>query len=356
MWIGLLPEGQAVGEKRRRLRRIRIAAGRLYEKSIVYINVIIMTNLASFDLNLLRVLDALLKERSTVRAGQRIGLSQPAVSAALKRLRGALGDELFFRRGQRMEPTSQALSLAGPLQEVLDGIEALISPAKDFDPRTSTAGFRISGSDFFAELLMPRLADQLQALGPAICVHLVDLQPRNPLLVLEQTDMDLALIPGKDFPDWVEHQRAFRSSFSVVARADHPRLVRAGLRSGEIIPIDLFCDLGHAVFSQEGRKGAMGDAALARVGRSRRVAMTLPVFSGVYRAVAGSDLVAILPTPLARHVAKTHGLEVFLPPMPLEPAAIAMVWHRRNSANPAHRWFREQVAGLLSKLDDPAVD
>lgn len=313
-----------------------------------------MTNLSGFDLNLLRVLDALLAERSTVAAGRRLGLSQPAVSAALKRLRGALGDDLFFRKGQRLEPTRRALALEPALRETLTGIEALIHGPAPFDPRTSSAHFRIAGSDFFAELLMPRLAGHLQRLGSAICVHLVDLVPDNHLATLDRETVDLALTPVREFPKRIEFRPGFRSSFSVIARRDHPRLARAGLHPGQVVPLDLFCDLGHVVFSQEGNSAAMGDAALARVGRKRRVAMTLPVFSGVYRAVAGSDLVALLPTPLAHHVAGACGLEIFRPPMPLDVAQISLAWHRRNSAAPGHAWFRDLVAELLAPLDEAA--
>ncbi len=118
-------------------------------------------NMAKFDLNLLRVLDALLHEGSTVRAGARIGLSQPAVSAALGRLRHALGDELFLRHGQGLEPTDYARSLEIPLRKALDGLEALLSGPDNFDPATATLTFKLSGSDFFAEMLMPVLADQV---------------------------------------------------------------------------------------------------------------------------------------------------------------------------------------------------
>ncbi|MHA6324328.1 LysR family transcriptional regulator [Roseivivax sp. CAU 1753] len=311
-----------------------------------------MANLSSFDLNLLRVLDALLREHSTVRAAERLGLSQPAVSAALGRLRITLGDDLFFRRGQGLEPTHYALSLATPLREVLNRVENLIQGPDTFDPATSNQGFRLSGSDFFAELLMPRLAEHLQAHAPLMRVHLVDLVPDNYINTLDQYEVDLALLPTTDLPDWVESQTVFRAGFAVVARQNHPRLQRAGILPSEAIPMDLFCDLGHVLFSPEGKSHAMGDAALARVGRKRRVVMTMPVFSGVYRAVAGSDLVALLPSVLARHVAPAAGLDIYTAPMPVPVAQLDMVWHRRYSASQAHRWMRTQIADLLKPLDE----
>ncbi len=309
-------------------------------------------NLAAFDLNLLRVLDALHREGSTVRAGARIGLSQPAVSAALGRLRHALGDELFFRRGQGLEPTDYARSLEFPVRDILDTIETVLEEPKKFVPETADQCFKISGSDFFAEMQMPRLADFVSRCAPGVRVQLVDLVPDSYVDTIERYEVDLALIPATPMPNWAEQRPVFQSTFSVVARSGNPRLQRAGLKPGDVVPIDLFCDIGHVLFSPEGKLTAMGDAALARVGRARRVVMTLPVFSGVYRAVSESDLIALIPRQLALRVAPKAGLSVYQPPMPVDPAQIMMVWHKRSTASPAHRWLRDRIAEILNPLDD----
>lgn len=115
--------------------------------------------------------------------------------------------------------------------------------------------------------------------------------------------------------------------------------------------MDLYCDPGHVFFSPEGKSRAAGDDALAGIGRKRRVIMTLPFFSAVYRAVATSDLIALLPSALANHVALTVGLEVFKSPMPVPAEQLSMVWSRRYSASPAHVWLRKQIAELLTPLD-----
>ncbi|MGP1394930.1 MAG: LysR family transcriptional regulator [Inquilinaceae bacterium] len=309
-------------------------------------------NLSAFDLNLLRVLDALLREGSTVKAGERIGLSQPAVSAALGRLRQALGDRLFVRHGQGLEPTDFARSLELPLREILDRLEHLLSGPGDFDPTTADVTFKLSGSDFFAEMLMPRLADQVSRRAPGMRVQLVDLVPDSYVDTLERYEVDMALIPATTLPDWVDHKPVFRSHFAVIARIGHPGLERAGVKPGDIVPIDLFCDLGHVLFSPEGRLRAMGDAALARVGHERRVVMTMPVFSGVYRAVSESDLIALIPHQLARRIAPKAGIAVYRTPMPVDPALIVMIWHKRSTATPPHRWLRELIAEILLPLDD----
>ena len=311
-----------------------------------------LMNLYAFDLNLLRVLDALLLEGSTVRAGERIGLSQPAVSSALGRLRAALDDPLFVRHGQRLEPTAYALSLARPLRDTLDNIETMIAGPESFDPATASETFKISGSDFFAEMLMPALGERLSRVGPDIRVQLVDLVPDNFVGKLESHEVDMALIPALDHPGWVDWEPMFRSCFVVIARQDHPVLRAHGLKPGDKVPIDLFCDLGHILFSPEGNLNAMGDAALAKIGRERRVVMTMPVFYGVCRAVSASDHVALMPAQMAHKLRDTLGIDAYIPPMPIPAAQIGMIWHKRATNAPAHRWMRAQIADLLKPLDN----
>jgi DNA-binding transcriptional LysR family regulator len=307
-------------------------------------------NLRAFDLNLLRILSALLAEQSTVRAAERVGLSQSAVSAALSRLRGALGDPLFVRQGQRIVPTDFARSLEVPLKSILEDLEKLLLEHVDFDPSGVTQSFKIAASDFFAVMLMPQLAEILSRRAPHMQVQLVDLLPDSYAGILERTGIDLALVPKTDFPPWSEHQPLFQSRFVMIARSGHPRLARSGLAPGAVVPIDLFCDLGHVVFSPEGNLKAMGDAALARIGRTRRVIMTMPVFSGVCLAVSGSDLVALVPEQLALRMASQLGIDIYLPPMPLSAASMCMLWHKRSTGTAAHRWFRNTVAEVLGSL------
>lgn len=318
-------------------------------KPQIRIKGIAQMNFATFDLNLLRVLDALFQEGSTTKAGLRLGLSQSAVSGALSRLRLALDDRLFIRQGNRLVATDYALSLRSGLSDELERLETLLSPPASFDPATASGTFKIAASDFFAELLMPPLADRLNRIAPQIRAQLVDLVPHDYVQSLDRYGADLALMPDQDLPDWVMCERLFSSPFAVIARRDNP--ATSELADGKEMPLDLFCDLSQVLFSPEGNLAAMGDAALARVGRTRQVAITVPVFSGVCRAVSQSDLIALIPWQLAENVADLYGLRVFEPPMPVDPALIVGIWHKRSNAAPLARWMRGEIFDLMKRLD-----
>ncbi|MEP0940313.1 MAG: LysR family transcriptional regulator [Rhizobiaceae bacterium] len=309
-----------------------------------------MTNLHKLDLNLLRVLDAVLQYGSTVRAGEKLGLSQPAVSAALGRLRATLDDELFVRRGQGLQPTDFAISLRVPLRQNLESIEAMLLHREDFDPINCSDNFKISGSDYFAELLMPPLATLLSRQAPNMKVNLVNLVPDHRPDTIEQFGVDMALMPQVDLPDWLDSQFVLYGIFTIIARHGHPRLIEANVQPGDRLPLDLFCDLDHILFSPEGKSVGVGDEALAVIGRSRRVVMTLPSFSGICRSVAGSDLIALMPIVYANQVAKQLSLNLYaIPPqMSVQPVRLEIVWPRRSTANPAHMWLRKQIRELMT--------
>jgi len=306
-------------------------------------------NFTTFDLNLLRVLDALFREGSTVKAGERLAMSQSAVSGALSRLRHGLDDPLFVRQGNRLVATDYAVSLRDPVRKELERLQTILTPPAAFVPATANGTFKIAASDFFAELLMPPLGDLLHRIAPGLRAQLIDLVPHAHVESLERRNADIALIPDMDLPDWVGRAPLFHSPFHVIARAANPGI--EGLTAGDTMPMDVFCDLHHVLFSPEGNLEAMGDAALARVGKRRQVAMTVPVFSGVCRAVSESDLIALVPAQLATRVAADFKLAVFEPPMQIDPALIIGIWHKRSEKTPLAMWMREQVFGLMKELD-----
>jgi DNA-binding transcriptional LysR family regulator len=197
-------------------------------------------NLNALDLNLVRVLDALLREKSVTRAGERIGLSQPAVSAALNRLRHALNDQLFVRRGNDMVPTPRAESLAEPVRLALREIERAFQPATDFEPARLERTFTFMGADFFSMLLMPSFAARVAARASGVSLRFLDSARGDVSRLLQEDEIDAALERPLDVADWISSAPLFHSPFVIIAAKDNAAIRQAGIADGGSLPIDLF--------------------------------------------------------------------------------------------------------------------
>ncbi len=322
-----------------------------FVKSIVVIVLIQTMNLLSFDLNLLKVLDALLRDASTTRAGERIGLSQPAVSAALGRLRAAFGDPLFVRDGQALRPTEYALSLAAPLQHLLEDTSQLLArPA--FDPSTATDVFRLAAPDFFTEMLLPDLTARLERDALGVTLRYTDAIGPKTFDDIREGRLDLMILPERTLAPWLESEPLLRADYRIVARRGHPELTRHGITPGMPLPIDLYFRLRHAAFRVVEDQPEIEDRLLAKTGHTLQVALSVPSFAAVWRAVAATDLVGMIPRRLAERVAGPAGLEVYAMPFQVPRAELCLAWHRRNSTARGLVWFRAQVVDILAKLDD----
>lgn len=297
-------------------------------------------NFASLDLNLLRVFDAMAAECNTTRVGARVGLSQPAVSAALNRLRHATGDALFVREGNRMVPTPRAEAMAAPVRAALAAIERTLAAPGVFDPARATRGFRLLGQDYFSTLVMPRLAALAEAEAPGVVLQMLDLAG-GPAANLAEGRVDLCLDIARSVPEWVESERLYRSDLVGAAAKGHPGL--AGVAPGATIPAEVYAGLRHAIVSGDGSARGTVDAALEAVGLRRRVVLTLPHFHAVALAAADSSVVASLPQHFARAVAPRLGLELYRLPVPAPAVEIHMFWHSRDRLDPASLWLRTGV-------------
>jgi DNA-binding transcriptional LysR family regulator len=310
-----------------------------------------MVNWNSFDLNLLRVLDTMLAERNTSRVGERIGLSQPAVSTALSRLRDVLGDRLFVREGNRMVPTPFAASLEEPLRQALGRIQQSLS-GKPFDPARSTRAFRMLGDDFLAEMLLPPLLAHLRANAPGIRFQLLPSNPRPFLDQLAEGSIDFAFWIPCEHPEWVERALVLRASAVVVASRDNQALAEIGVADHGQIPIETYCDVPHVIFGPEANFDSREDIALARLGRRRNVVLTLPDFFGVARVASRSHLLGSVPPSFAASLAEPLGLRVFPYPFEVPMETLYLYWHRRDTDDPEHRWMRERILALLEPFDE----
>jgi DNA-binding transcriptional LysR family regulator len=308
-------------------------------------------NLAGFDLNLLLVFEALMAERHATRAGQRIGLSQPAVSSALNRLRSIFGDELFVRRGGEMMPTARALALANPISDALARVETALAGTPHFDPSCMRRDFTVRGVDYVSYLLIAPLMERLSKIAPEIVVRCVEAQTGSVPELLESGRIDFAIEVMHQLEDPVRSQFLLRERYVVIVSGEHPDIRSSGeIFSTNPFDLDLYCRLPHVLHSFVGGTTGNVDSALAAVGRHRRVGLSLPHFFSIAETVAHSTMIATFPERMALRLAPLLGLCVYETPIELAPIAIALIWHRRNDEDAGCTWFRHQVTALARSL------
>ncbi|MHC5654185.1 LysR family transcriptional regulator [Stappia sp. ICDLI1TA098] len=299
-------------------------------------------NISSVDLNLLVAFDALISERNVTRAARRVGLTQPAMSNALARLRALFDDELFVRSGRGMEPTARAQTLAPLLNDALRRIEQALAPALDFAPEQIDRIVRIAMTDNSMAVLLVDLIERLRRDAPRLDMHIMGTRPSGMTPMLDDGEIDLAVGVGND----LEARHRSRTLYT-------DRLVGVA-RRGRFGPqgptLDQFLAAEHVVVAPRGGAGGVVDRALAAKGLRRRVLLTLPQFIFAPYAAAQVDLVACLPARIALAKAELLGLEIFEPPVELPDFTVALIWHGRDDADPAHQWLRETVAEVARQV------
>jgi DNA-binding transcriptional LysR family regulator len=306
-----------------------------------------MMNFPALDLNLLRVFDSMMTEMSATRAGEKLGLSQPAVSSALARLRRVTGDELFVRDGNRMVPTPMALSMREPVRQAMQQLEDVFHGVAGFDPPTSRRVFTIVGSDYFSTLLMPPLLATVRAEAPGVVLRMLDVPSASLVQRLSEGQADAAVDRQLETPGWVEARPLFSSHLVCIAARGHPDISQAGIRPGGTLPAELFCRLPQIILSMDGSRTGSIDATLKQRGLARQVVATLPHFQAVALSVAGSSLIASLPVHFARHVAQYLEIDIYQPPVEPPDVSVRLYWHRRLDRDPASLWLRGHIASAL---------
>lgn len=307
-----------------------------------------MMNFPALDLNLLRVFDSMMSELNTTRAGEKLGLSQPAVSSALARLRRVTGDELFVRDGNRMVPTPMALSMREPVRQAMQQLEDVFHGVAGFDPATSRRVFTILGSDYFSTLLMPPLISAVRAEAPNVVLRMLDAPSASLVQRLSDGQADAAVDRQLEVPGWVESRPLFASRLVCIAARGHPDIEAAGIRPGDALPAELFCELPQAILSMDGSRTGSIDGVLKQRGLGRQVVATLPHFQAVALSVAASRLVASLPVHFARHVAQYLEIDIYQPPVEPPKISVNLYWHRRLDRDPANLWLRGHIAAALN--------
>ncbi|HEU4411921.1 MAG TPA: LysR family transcriptional regulator [Polyangiaceae bacterium] len=298
---------------------------------------------AGTDLNQLRVLDALLSERSVSRAARRLGVTQAAASNALRRLRETVGDPLLVRAGRRMVLTPRAEALAAPAAEVMRAAARVLAPEAAFDPARASTTFRVATSDHVDVVLLSRVEATLAREAPGVNVHVLPFGPRADD-DLRDGRVDLVIAPGREGPADVSSEHLFDDRLVWVMRAGHAAAAAPG--SPEALAA-----WRHLLVSPRGHSGGPVDAALARRGLARRVARTMPHFGTALLLIARSDLVAVLPLRLVRSVAPALGL-IWRPlPFALPSVAMAMTWHQRDARDARQTYLRDVTRRTAASLE-----
>ncbi|MGI9383514.1 MAG: LysR family transcriptional regulator [Methyloligellaceae bacterium] len=300
-------------------------------------------NLAGIDLNLLLVFDAVMSERHVTRAGQRIGMSQPAMSNALNRLRHHLEDELFVRGADGMRPTPRALELAEPIHSALAEIETALDPAV-FEPATANRTFRIGTNDYAVTTLIPTLAARLGEEAPGVNIRTVPSAGRT-LEMLDDQEIDFGIAAFADIPERFDALSLIEDIFVVMMRRHHP-LAKRPLTLGD------YAAAKHLLVSPRGDGQGYVDTELRAHGLTRQIAVTINNFSSIPAILAASDLIVTTPKRVADIFAPLYDFHTLPAPVPgpHEFSTATLVWHRRLAGHPAHVWFRELLEGVARDL------
>lgn len=299
-------------------------------------------DLAGFDLNLLKAFDALYAERHVTRAGQRIGLSQPAMSGALTRLREMFNDELFVRSPTAMQPTPRADDLAGPISSALRLMRSVLQDDR-FDPATADHLVTIAMTDYAAFVLLPPLLARLAIEAPRLEVRVRGIFGKDEVVdLLDSGEASLALSVPVDASARILTRPLLREGFACIARPGHPAFAKDA-------DIEAFAAAPHLLVSPEGDRAGLVDRKLAALGLARRVVLSLPQFLVAPFVVADTDLIATLATRVARRFAAANlGIVVHEPPITLSDWPLAMMWHRRVEDHPATAWLRDCIAEIAA--------
>jgi DNA-binding transcriptional LysR family regulator len=309
-------------------------------------------NFRTLDLNLLRVFDEVMTERSLTRAARKLSLTQPAVSNALRRFREATGDDLIKRDGQAMLPTPRALALWPAVREALRQLQEVLTPS-NFVAEQANTTFVLAMADATAAELMPGLIQAMDQHAPGVSIRVVPLTTRDPRRLLDQESADLAIgyFPAA-FADLTaraqageavafNYQRLYSGEYVCVMRRDHP-LAR------EPLTLDRYCAARHLLVSFSGRPFGFIDEALAVIRRERRIVLTVNQFFTAGKVVAHSNLLTVLP----RHFVNVTGIadQLVLRELPFAVPTVHVdaLWHHRVQRMGSHEWLRSTISTVAN--------
>ncbi len=303
-------------------------------------------HLNEIDLNLLVVFDALYVEGNTTRAGERIGLTQPAMSHALSRLRKIFSDPLFVRIPGGMRPTSRAQNLARSIRSGLDIIHNSLQENLEFDHHNSNRRFTLAMTDYSELIILSRLLKWISTVAPFIQIQVFQLQGEYTKKMLDDGKIDLIIGLLKDFGDLetgLYQQKLFVDDFLSIVRANHP-LVQNKLNMKK------YLELSHALAFTQGKGPGLIDKILAKQGLKRKVVLQSHHFLTLSYIVSSSDLIATIPSRAARFLASSQDIICLKPPIKIPSFTISQFWHESSHNDPANQWLRQSIYQLCSRI------
>jgi DNA-binding transcriptional LysR family regulator len=287
------------------------------------------------SLAMLATLDALLQEVSVTRAARRLGLSTPATSHALARIRAQLGDPLLVRAGRHMVLTPRAEAMRPRVRSAVEQAAQALAPDRPFAAAALARGFTVHASDYVLTVLGVGLDRIVHAEAPAVDLRFIANTADDPG-ALRDGAADLSIGIYGDLPPELKTQVLLTDRFVCVVRRDHPAVDKR-------LSLDRFLALSHIQVAPRGRPGGYVDDVLAERGHARRVARAVPFFLAALRLAAATDYVLTISERVARIMAPCLGLRILEPPLALRPYALRLVWHPRYDGDPAHAWLRDAL-------------
>ena len=294
------------------------------------------SELRRLDLTLLLVFLGMLKHRKAIDVAHELGLTQSAISQALKRLRDVFGDDLFLRRPHGMEPTATALALEIPITDAVDTLRGALGVARSFDPKTASGQVRLAAMHTEQAVLIPTLAARLRRGAPGLDLSVVPRGRKEAIEALQDGEVDLALGFFRDVPKTCRSELLYEDSYLV---AGTPEI----LSCKTSLDLDTYCEMDHILTSPGAQLHGVVDLHLEKIGRERRVVLGLPAFLPALAAAVASNALVTLPARVAEAFAGRFGLVICQPPLDIPAFPVSVVWHRRNDADPQTQWIKSQL-------------
>jgi DNA-binding transcriptional LysR family regulator len=295
--------------------------------------------LGAIDLNLLVVFDAIMRDRSVTRAGRRLGLSQPAMSHALTRLRHGLKDQLFVRGPSGMIPTPRAEQLATPIRIALDGLQQSLEPVQ-FEPAKATMSFRIAVDNYSAIVLVAPIVAHIARIAPALSLDFRPSGTLNILDLLDRSEVDLAIGPFGALGERFSRKRLLQDQLVVVLREGHP------VANAREVSVEQLANLPQLEISSA-QFGPDFSEDSTQPKRRLRPAVRAPFLSAA-QILSASDMAAVLPINVAKEMMKSRALTFRRPSRSPKPIEAAMIWPRRLDNQPAHMWLRDVISNVAN--------